>query len=178
MSYSSVMYEIWKDVPNTDGKYKVSNLGRVRSFNTREGVPRILKPAFNRHRNYHYISVQVQQQRRKNWILHRLVAEVFIPNTDNSLIVDHVDGVKTNNRIDNLEWVTYKENSQRAIRLGLIPGYDHLKSAKLLTPDKAIEIYKEKGLHRDIAIKYNIGVSTVTHIKLGSRWGKYTNSLT
>ena len=170
------MNEIWKDVPYTNGLYKVSNSARVESHNTKNGKVIFLKPCFNRERNYLYVSVQTQGY-RKNWILHRLVAEVFIPNPLNLPSVDHVDGNKLNNAVSNLEWVTYAENSRRARAMGLVPAYDHLKSARLLTPEKAMQIYLAEGKHRDIAKRFGVGNSTVTHIKLGSRWGKYTIDL-
>lgn len=62
-----------------------------------------------------------------NWLLHRAVAEAFIPNPENKPCVNHIDGNKKNNHIDNLEWVTYQENSQHAVRIGLIKSGEHAR---------------------------------------------------
>lgn len=105
------MEEIWKDIAGYEGRYQVSTLGRVR--NSRTG--RILKP----HRcgpkvrpNSLYYSVILKRKSvAKHFLVHRLVAETFIPNSGSQTVVNHIDGDKFNNSVENLEWTSYSANT-------------------------------------------------------------------
>lgn len=118
--------EIWKDIPNYEGIYQVSNMGRVRSLTRivyhgdikycRKGV--IRKP-FN---TKDYDSLMLSKDgTKKIYMVHRLVALTFLPNPNNKPEVNHKDGNKRNNKLENLEWVTTSENKLHAIRTGLLP---------------------------------------------------------
>ena len=100
--------EIWKDVPGYIGLYKVSNYGRVKSVKK----SLVLKTCGSGNR---YKTVALCNGMRKTFRVHRLVAAAFIPNPDNKPCVDHIDGDKSNNRADNLRWVTTKENCNNPI---------------------------------------------------------------
>lgn len=109
------MNEIWKDIEGYDGKYKISNFGNVYS----EKSNRILKYNINK-QGYSYV-VLTNEGYRKTHKIHRLVAQAFIPNTENKLEVNHIDENKTNNNVNNLEWSTRKENCNhgtRSLRMG------------------------------------------------------------
>ena len=104
------MKEIWKDIKDYEGLYQVSNLGRVKRITT----GRVLKPL--KHANG-YLMVKLS----KNSIVytktvHRLVAEAFIPNPEHKSEINHIDENKTNNSLDNLEWMTRKENINHGTR--------------------------------------------------------------
>lgn len=168
--------EVWKDIKGYEGYYKISSLGRVMSITPyfKKGK-HLLTPYLNKKRGYYYVSTQIggKYKYRKNWALHRLVAENFIIRDDNKLEVNHKDGNKLNNKVNNLEWVTKSENSKHAFRNGLIPRPKGKRKIDEITVLK-IRMTKQENpnlLHRKIAKMFGLATSTITHILLGTRWG-------
>lgn len=120
------MEEIWKDIPGYEGYYQVSTFGRVRSVDRTvyDSVGRVrhLKGQLKKlsKLNDGYIAVSLCLDGiEKHVQVHRLIAITFIPNSEHKPQVNHKDGNKTNNSVDNLEWVTAKENTEHASRTGL-----------------------------------------------------------
>lgn len=102
------MEEIWKNIKEYKGKYQVSNKGRVKNTNTNK----ILSQSTN---NCGYYRVSLYSNKITKVVdVHRIVAETFINNPKNKKEVNHIDGNKANNNINNLEWVTHKENINHA----------------------------------------------------------------
>ena len=117
--------EIWLHIPDYIG-YQISNLGRVRSIDRdliysdgrkRHMPGRILKPVLTDN-GYFRIALH-QKGSYRSYYIHRLVAATFVANPENKPIVNHIDGNKSNNCAENLEWVTYGENNDHAVSIGL-----------------------------------------------------------
>ena len=120
--------EIWKDIEEFKGLYQVSNLGRVRSIDRlityRTGTKRLTKGTIltigQNKLGYQQVSLSKNDKMYSRRV-HRLVANAFIENTKNYKEVNHIDGNKKNNKVENLEWCNRSQNMQHAVRLGLKP---------------------------------------------------------
>ena len=111
------MNEIWKDVVGYEGKYQVSNLGRVKSLNYRgTGQERILKQMFN---TSGYLQVGLYKDgKSKLHMTHKLVAEAFIENPDSKSRISHINTLRADNRVENLCWASQKEICNNATAKG------------------------------------------------------------
>ena len=115
--------EIWRDIEGYEGLYQVSNLGNVKSLKfgpkNHPGVhsqPRTLRITKS---STGYTHVQLYKEGKSSTILvHKLVAKAFVPNPLAKPEVNHIDANRANNKVENLEWVTHKENLQYAVKIG------------------------------------------------------------
>lgn len=126
------MKEIWESVKNYEGLYEVSNMGRVKSLSrsvkchngqTRTFNEKILtlhqSKITDRHKNPTYHVELWKNNTREVFRIHRLVASTFISNPENKPQINHIDGDRKNNRVDNLEWCTNSENMLHSYATGL-----------------------------------------------------------
>ena len=120
------MEEIWKPIKGYEGVYEISNLGKVKRLsakvNSRNGSLRnerekILKKAINKF-GYEYVCLTINGNQQKKKV-HRLVAEAFIDNPQNKPQVNHINGIKSDNKSENLEWCNNQENMKHAFKIGL-----------------------------------------------------------
>lgn len=150
--------EEWKHVSGYVN-YEVSNKGRIR--NKHSG--RVLKPQIVR--GYHYVSLS-NSGKRKTHQLHRLIAKEFLTTFSEELVVNHKDGNKLNNVLDNLEMVSQADNLYHAGQIGLNPNL------KLSREDVVLirELLDKGYTQAYIAEIYNISQSFVSQINTGSRW--------
>jgi hypothetical protein len=143
------MKEIWKDIPGYEGLYQVSSLGRVKSlgrnvmkWNHYSFQPeKILRACTD---NYGYLIVGLYKEKKlKSFKVHRLVAQAFIENPKNKDTVNHINGNKQDNSIENLEWATNAENKKHAFATGLTGGEhfrNNKRSVKVIQYDKGINL--------------------------------------
>lgn len=138
-----VSKEVWKDVLGYEGLYKVSDLGNIISL-PRKGTiktEKLLKPKIDKDG---YLCVTLYKNNtRKSYHVHRIVAMSFINNYDNLPQVNHIDGNKQNNNINNLEWCTNQENIQHAWEIGLKKrryGKDNDKSKTVYQYSNELEL--------------------------------------
>lgn len=174
------MKEIWKDIIGYEGQYRVSNQGTVTSVERRvwNGHKMVLWPAKQvgqRLRGHHggYPAVELSKENKKKpYSVHRLLAIHFIPNPLNKPEVNHINGIKTDYRLENLEWCTRRENMHHADRTGLrnVSGENNY-SAKL-SPAQVQEIRSLRGKYSQRALGKMYGVEhcTIGSIHRGESW--------
>lgn len=154
--------EAWKPVVGYEGKYEISNHGKIRSLNYHStGLTRELKKRLDRY-GYPCILLSCGKS-RKHHTIHRLVAEAFIPNPENKSEVNHIDGDKQNNHVSNLEWVTMKENQRHAWAHGL-KEKSREESSKRGKTDKTIKrlaLYNEQRKKPIVARNVSTGEEIV-----------------
>lgn len=107
--------EIWKDIPNFPN-YQVSNLGDIKR-KYKNGNIKILKKGFDK--DGYYIVCLCENNKKTTKRINILVAQTFIDNPNNYPIINHKNGIKTDNRVENLEWCTYSHNMKEAYKIGL-----------------------------------------------------------
>ena len=107
------MQEIWKNIPGYEEYYQVSNYGKIRSLHKKKSIDQPyyeLKPTLI-NSGYYHVTLYSPTQGRHKMLVHKIVAQVFIPNPDKLPCVNHKDENKLNNSADNLEWCTYAYNN-------------------------------------------------------------------
>jgi len=132
--------EIWKDIPGYEGHYKISNLGQVKSLLDKNGKCRDLIIKQDTAAGYRQVSLYLNGT-LKRYKVHRLVLETFIGKS--KLQVNHINGVKSDNRLSNLEYVTQSENMKHAYLLGLEKPCDNgFKKAVAMVKDGVEKQYQ------------------------------------
>ena len=175
------MSEVWKDIPDFEGLYQVSNMGRVRSVDRvvtdkdggmRKLKGKVLKPGING-RGYELVRL-CNDNGATNKSVHRLVLEAFKPHVNMSdLQVNHIDADKLNNHLTNLEWVTARDNMLHAYDMGLITNIGEGNPSTKLSNADVLEILQRLDTgssHREIALDYGVSKSCITRINLGNTW--------
>lgn len=158
--------EIWLKIKEFGNLYEVSNLGNIRNSK------RLM--SLNKDKNGYLTVGFFYNKKRKTCKVHRLVAKTFIKNTDSKLEVNHIDGIKSNNCVSNLEWCTRKENMKHASKSNLLIGMIGSKniSSKLKEHDvKEIRTLYDQGKnYKNICVIYGIQKSQFYNIINRGNW--------
>ncbi len=175
------MEEIWKPVIGYEGLYSISNTGKVRSDikRNKSWIGKILKPhkCGNLKKPYHYIYLCKNRIRKHRQISH-LVAEHFIGPRPKGYQINHIDGGKLNNNIDNLEYITNLENIQHSWRIGLREPHKGVRGSKSnfakLTEKNVLEI-RQAYVPRKITMiflakKFNVCENCINKIINRKTW--------
>ena len=161
--------EIWKDIVGYQGLYKISSLGRVNSYHRNK--EKILSATYS----VGYLRVGLSKNGDcEIKLLHRLLAMAFIPNPNNKPHINHINSVRDDNRLENIEWCTPKENVNHAIAKGRLNKKGEKCNLAKLKSNIVLEIrekYKTtKTTYRKLGIKYNLHYTTIGLIVNNKRW--------
>lgn len=174
--------EEWRPVVGYEKSYKVSNWGNVQSLDrtvrgpygsTRTRRGKLLVP-FENGCGYKSVSLHGGVRKRETMRVHRLVAQAFIENPDDSPYVNHIDGNKTNNLVSNLEWCTPIENNIHAVNTGLIDQKGQRNTQSKLNSIQVRIIRRLRqfgyGTDREIGKLFGVTKSNVWHLCSDSSW--------
>lgn len=151
------MKEEWRPIKGYEGLYEVSNMGRVKSLHFDKEIIRKQVERTNG-----YMEVNLSKDGTTNVkVVHRLVAIAFIKNPNNYECVNHKDGNKKNNTVDNLEWCTAKENTHHAIKTGLTNLTVALKPVMAYKDDKLVGVFRSMG---ECAEKLNCDIGNISKV--------------
>lgn len=162
--------EIWKDIKDYEGLYQISNLGNVKRVQHKRYdrnqtlKEKRIKVIFPQNKSYPYFSL-CKNGVAKNHHLHRVIATAFIDNPNNYPCINHIDGNKQNNCLDNLEWCSYSHNNKEACRLKLNCG----TAKTTLQFDKQGNLIKEWFSTRQAEKELNIANGKISACCIGKR---------
>ena len=158
---------MYKQIENLD--YEINSEGIVRRISTKR-----IKKSFKRPDGYIGIQLYITKEKVKNYQLHRLIANAFIPNPDNKLYVNHIDSNRENNSLNNLEWVTFEENVKHGYKSGYASNKGSNNGFSVLTEKQVLEMRSkrenDKLTYQQLATQYNVSYGCVAGIIQRKNW--------
>jgi hypothetical protein len=172
------MNEIYKDIVGYEGLYQISNLGNVKSLARIDNCNRCRKEVImspgKSHKGYLRIAL-CKNGIKQSYSINRLIAELFIPNPNNKPQTNHLNGIKTDNRVENIEWCNNSENQLHAIKNGLKPSSKgECNGNHKITKEQVIEIRNKyvpiKYSAYKLAKEYGVRPGTIQFIIKYKTW--------
>lgn len=165
MEGSETMKLIWKKIEEFP-KYEASNFGQIRNRTTKN----LIKPRLAGQGKYFAVALRKEGKTYQRYI-HRLVAQVFIPNPNNKYSVNHIDGNRYENKITNLEWASGTEQNNHAYSIGLKSAGEKCNLSKLTEKEVLMIRSLPKELtHTEIAKIYKVSVGSISMIRRNITW--------
>ena len=177
--------EEWRDIPNFEG-YQVSSLGKVKGIDRlKKGRNTLrlirgqeLKQSPNKKG---YLETRLRKNGTHTRLIHKLVSSAFLTKPEHCTQINHINGIKTDNRIENLEWVTQSENQLHAYKLGLQPSRAGENNSNTKITDKNVTLLKQlynSGMSIvEVSNSININVSIIRQIIYGKTWKSNTTTI-
>lgn len=176
--------EKWKPVVGYEHLYHISSIGNLKALCVsklrgrflHKQPERLLKLKTDK---YGYKIASLCRDNTIKWVgIHRLIAMAFIKNNENKEYVNHINGIKSDNRLENLEWCTSSENAIHSVKMGFtIPANGEINGMSKLKEWQVRKIYSSSKSDAQLSKEFSIARSHIYRIRKGLRWAYLTNKL-
>jgi hypothetical protein len=169
--------EAWYPLLDYNG-YLISNKHRIKSLpKSNRPCEFIVTPTLQK-TGYYSVPLYLPSNDRKfkRISVHRIIAKMFIPNVCNKPCVNHINHDRSDNRIENLEWCTHKENLEHAKKFKRMQ-HGEARYNNALTEKQVLDIFSSKEAQRPLAKKYNVHQGTIAKIRTGQNWSYLTGKV-